>query len=219
MEAMPIGGERSRGVDRNRVETAGAKQVPNSSLGESLVAARKRRGLSRETAVQQTRIPAHYVQMLEDEDYRRICDLLYLLPFLRKYACFLEMDPEETAMRLLREVQRLDETLSPGQATEAREEIRNGRRRDWSTPLLFSGLIAVIVGAYIAQSHHNDSDASSAPPFQSGQPSLSSSPSSLSEIVNPAAQAATSTVTELAPGKQEQRPLQTRTAANPSTHR
>jgi cytoskeletal protein RodZ len=206
-------------VDGSRVEKVGAKPVPNASLGESLVAARKRRGLSRETAVQQAHIPAHYLQMLEDDDYRRICDRLYLLPFLRKYASFLEIDPEETAMRLLREVQRADESPSPAQVTELLGDIRSARRRDWSTPLLFSGLIAVIVGAYAMQSRHNEPDTISVPKVQSGQPTIGSSPSSLTDIVNPTAQAATTTVTELGTSGRGQRASDTKAAVSPRTHR
>lgn len=206
-------------MDGSRLEEAGAKQVPNPSLGESLIAARKRRGMSRETAVQYTHIPAHYVQMLEENDYRRICDRLYLLPFLRKYASFLEIDPEEATMSLLREVQRADESASPAQVAEALDDVRTARRRNWSTPLLFSGLIAVIVAAYIAQSRHNESDTISVPKLQSSQPAVASSPSSLSDIVNPAAQAATASVTELGQGGSRGHASRTRTAVSPSTHR
>jgi cytoskeletal protein RodZ len=173
-----------------------------------------RRGLSRETAVQQTHIPAHYVQMLEDDDYRRICDRLYLLPFLRKYASFLQIDSEETAMRLLRDVQRSDESSSSAQLAEPRDATRTARRRDWTTPLLFSGLIAVIVGAYTVQSRYGESDPGGAAKPHSVQPAVASSPSSLTEIVNPAAQAATASATQPGPSGHQRRPSQTKTAVS-----
>jgi cytoskeletal protein RodZ len=157
--------------------------------------------------------------MLEDDDYRRICDRLYLLPFLRKYATFLEIDPEETAMRLLREVQRADDSASSAQAADRLGDIRSARRRDWSKPLLFSGLIAVIVGAYIMQSRHNESESIGVPTAHSGQPSVASSPSSLTDMVNPTAQAATTTVTEVGPSGRQQRASQTSTAVSPITGR
>ena len=198
-------------MDGSGIATASAEPDPKASLGQSLVAARKRRGLSRETAVQQTRIPLQYVQMLEDDDYRRICDRVYLLPFLRKYARFLEIDPEETAMRLLREVQRADESFLSAHAAEPLDDIRASRRRDWSTPLLFSGLIAVIIGAYVAQSRHNESDGNIPSKVQSAQPAVASSPTSFTDIVNPAAQAATASITEQSANGQEQRsPTRTR---------
>jgi cytoskeletal protein RodZ len=150
-------------VGGNRFETAGDSESRKGSLGELLIAARERRGLSRDTVVQQTHIPAHYIQMLEDDDYHRIADELYLLPFLRKYASFLDIDPDESAMRLVREVQRVDNSPSPLRLDESLDEMRRYRRRNWTKPLMFGALIAVIIGAYIAQSHHSDTD-SIAPP-------------------------------------------------------
>jgi cytoskeletal protein RodZ len=94
--------------------------------------------------------------MLEDNDYRRIADQLYLLPFLRKYAEFLDIDPDETAMRLLRDVQRVDN--SPSVRLDEPLDGRRYRRRNWSKPIIFGGLVAVIVGAYIVQSRRADTD-------------------------------------------------------------
>jgi cytoskeletal protein RodZ len=118
--------------------------------------------------------------MLEDDDYRLISDQLYLLPFLRKYANFLDIDQDETAMRLLREVQRADNSQSPVRVDPPFDEIRRYQRRNWSKPIMFSALIAVIVGAYIAQSHHKDADTISSPPLQSPQGALVSPSSSAS---------------------------------------
>lgn len=164
----------------NQSETATLSQTHKASLGESLMAARERRGLSREAVVQQAHIPAHYLRMLEDDDYRLISDQLYLLPFLRRYAGFLDIDPDETTMHLLREVQRADNGPSPMRLDEPLDDIRRNRRRNWSKPIMFGGLIAVIIGAYIVQSHHKDTDAI---PASTSQPSpvAAASPSSLSQ--------------------------------------
>jgi cytoskeletal protein RodZ len=144
-------------VGGNELEATEATEAPRASLGKSLIKARERRGLSRQMVVEQTHIPAHYVQMLEDDDYRRISDQLYLLPFLRKYADFLDIDPDETAMRLLREVQRVDNNPSSVRLDEPLDG-RRYRRRNWSKPIMFGGLVAVMIGAYIAQSRHADLD-------------------------------------------------------------
>jgi cytoskeleton protein RodZ len=159
-------------VGGNQSETATLSQAHEASLGESLVAARERRGLSREAAVQQAHIPAHYLRMLEDDDYRLISDQLYLLPFLRRYASFLDIDPDETTMHLLREVMRADNGPLPVRLDEPLEDIRHSRRRNWSKPIMFGGLIAVIIGAYIVQSHHKDADTIPASTPQSS-PSIS----------------------------------------------
>src|SRR5207248_7118443 len=55
-----------------------------------------------------THIPAQYVRALETDDYRMISDQLYLLPFLRRYATFVGLDPEDMASRFVREVQRAE---------------------------------------------------------------------------------------------------------------
>lgn len=161
-------------------ETTSSNQTRKATLGQSLVAAREKRELSRETVVQQTRIPAHYVRMLEDDDYHQISDQLYLLPFLRRYASFLEIDQDETAMRLLHEVQRTESNPSPVRLDEPVGYVRRHRRRNWTKPILFGGLIAIIIGAYIAQSRHSDTDTVSASKLQSSQDSApSSSPISM----------------------------------------
>jgi cytoskeletal protein RodZ len=156
-------------VGGNQSERSTGNQAQKSTLGESLVAAREQRGLSRETVVQQTHIPAHYVQMLEDDDYHRISDQLYLLPFLRRYASFLEIDQDESAMRLLREVQRIENNPSPVRLDEPVANVRRHRRLNWTKPILFGALIAIIIGAYMVQSRHSDTDAMSAQKLQPSQ--------------------------------------------------
>lgn len=163
---------RGRSVGGNRPDAARNKQGQDSSLGQSLVAARERRGLSRETVVQQTRIPAHYIRMLEDDDYNLISDRLYLLPFLRKYASFLEIDQDEIAMRLVRHVQQTDNSPPLMGSAPSFENSQRHRRRNWAGPILFGALIAVMIGAYIVQSRHSNLEA---PTFQGA---LSSAPSS-----------------------------------------
>ena len=156
----------------NQLEAATLNQERKASLGESLVAARQRRGLSREAVTQQTHIPVRYLRMLEDEDYRLISDQLYLLPFLRKYANFLDIDQDETAIRLIREVQRAENSPSPVRLDQPVDDIRQYRLRNWSNPIMFSGLIAVVICAYIAQSRHRDADMASGTTVQSLQAAI-----------------------------------------------
>jgi cytoskeletal protein RodZ len=177
---------RSGSVDGNELETVASSESPKATLGESLVAARKQRGLSLETVAQQTHVPAHYLKMLEGEDYRLISDRLYLLPFLRKYASFLDIDQDETAMRLVREVQRVDNSPSPVRLDEPLN-VRRFRHRSWSKLIMFGGLFAVIIGAYIAQSRHSDTDIIPTTKLQSSQadaaaPSAYSSPQTMKAL-------------------------------------
>jgi cytoskeletal protein RodZ len=206
-------------VGGNQLGTQGVNQARKASLGESLIAARRRRGLSRDALVQQSHIPAHYVQMLEDDDYHRISDQLYLLPFLRKYASFLEIDQDESAIHLLCEVQRADNNPSPLGLEEPLDDIRCYRRRDWGKPILFGSLIAVIVGAYIVQSRNSDTEARGAPQLQTSREinSPSSSYGGGEMTTNPplSAQSAGGTVSESTAGVLQQNAFETRT--HPST--
>jgi cytoskeletal protein RodZ len=149
-------------VSDKKKQAAAASEPPRegdgeASLGKLLANARERRGMSREDVLKETRIPDHYLRMMESNDYSMISDQLYLLPFLRKYALFLQLDPEETAMRFVREVQRADNNPSPVRLAEPLDKGHRRKRRNWTGIVVVIGLLAVIVGAYIAESRHRDS--------------------------------------------------------------
>jgi cytoskeletal protein RodZ len=131
------------------------------TLGTFLVGARERRGVSRDDAVRETRIPDHYVQMMESNDYSMISDQLYVLPFLRRYATFLALDPEETVMRFVREVQRAD-NVPPVRSIEPIEMDRpraGGRRRSWNRPAIAVAVIAGLLAAWLAESRYRHAGA------------------------------------------------------------
>jgi len=130
----------------------GQTEGDRPSLGGYLTRVRESRGASRDDVARNTRIPEHYLRMMENNDYSMISDQLYMLPFLRRYATFLELDPEEIAMRFVREVQRADNTPSP--RTLEPIEMDRRRRRNWTGPALVTALIAVIVGAWLMQARH-----------------------------------------------------------------
>jgi cytoskeleton protein RodZ len=147
-------------VSDDNAEPKIVKSEQEKSLGESLVAARELRGLSRTAVEKETRIPHDYIRMLESDDYAMISDQLYLLPFLRRYAGFLGLDREETGMRFVREVQRAENNPPPRIAVPL-DDVRHRKRRNWGKPLMFAALTAVVVGAYIAQTHRRDAADSS----------------------------------------------------------
>jgi cytoskeletal protein RodZ len=158
-------------------QDAVALEEEDHSLGETLSKAREGRGLSRDAVFKETRIPGDYLRMLENDDYSMISDQLYLLPFLRKYATFLALDPEEVGMRFVREVQRIDNNPPPVRMAEPLDDVRQHRRRNWAAPAMFAGLIAVVIGAYIAESrHHQASEGFSAPSAADTQSNMPVSP-------------------------------------------
>jgi hypothetical protein len=134
------------------VPSSGKPKAEGPTLGGFLTRARESRGATREDVVRETRLPDHYLRMMESDDYSMISDQLYMLPFLRRYASFLELDPDEIAMRFVREVQRADNAPAPRMLEPI--EINRRKRRNWTAPAIATALIAVIVGAWLAQSHY-----------------------------------------------------------------
>jgi cytoskeletal protein RodZ len=123
----------------------------SETLGRFLASAREGRGVTIDDAVKETRIPNHYIMMIETNDYSLISDQLYVLPFLRRYATFLKLDPEEMAMRFVREVQRADSTPSP--RTLEPFAMDRPKNRNWSRLAVVTGLLGIIVVAWLAQAH------------------------------------------------------------------
>lgn len=51
-------------------------------------------------------IPLHYLQAMESGKSRLVADEFYLIPFLRRYAEFLDLDPASTVAQFLSEAAR-----------------------------------------------------------------------------------------------------------------
>jgi len=94
------------------VNSPGSKDpaTRNIRVGQTLAAAREQKGIAAGEAVAKTRIPKHYLEMIEADNYSMIADQLYLLPFVRRYAAFLGLDPDETALRFVHELQHAEGT-------------------------------------------------------------------------------------------------------------
>ena len=96
------------------------------SLGKLLTEARKNGGFTSEQVATETHIPPHYIRAIETDDYGMISDQLYLLPFLRRYAAFIGLDPEDVASRFVRDVQKAES--SAAKASEPIPMITNERK-------------------------------------------------------------------------------------------
>jgi cytoskeletal protein RodZ len=75
------------------------------TLGHMFSETRERKGLTREQVAGETHLPMYYVKMIETDSYDQIADRLYLVPFIRRYATFLNLDAEEIASRFVSDVQ------------------------------------------------------------------------------------------------------------------
>jgi cytoskeletal protein RodZ len=145
------GSNRPNGVAaKAATEKAPAPDDQDQSLGAFLIAAREHRGFAAEDVVRETRLPPHYLRMMESNDYSKISDRLYLVPFLRRYASFLELDQEDVAMRFVREVQRSDSSPPARLDQPLMPEPR--KPRGWTGAILVVGFLTMAAGVYLYES-------------------------------------------------------------------
>ena len=76
---------------------------PVPSLPERLFAARERKGVDLYRAERDTKIRARYLAALERGDYRELPGAVYTKGFLRNYALYLGLEPEEILAQWRRE--------------------------------------------------------------------------------------------------------------------
>ncbi len=118
---------------------------PDQTLGACIIGLRKQKGLSHDQVVAQTRIPAHYLNMIETGNFTLVADQLYLLPFVRRYADFLGLDGEDAAMRFVREVQRAEISFQRISDPMTIRPKTPGRLRRIATVLLILIVLIAIV--------------------------------------------------------------------------
>src|SRR5882757_1374243 len=88
-------------VDRSDADRASVD--PGPSLPERLYAARERKGVDLYRAERDTKIRARYLGALERGDYKELPGAVYTKGFLRNYALYLGLDPEEVLSQWRRE--------------------------------------------------------------------------------------------------------------------
>lgn len=127
-----------------------AEKTDDQSLGSFLSTTRERRGITRDGVVAETRIPAHYIGMIESDNYSAISDQLYLLPFIRRYADFLGLDSEQIAIRFVREVQRAESSVVRISEPIVDRRQRSDHPRIWALAALALAII-VAAGLYLGR--------------------------------------------------------------------
>src|SRR5664279_1189846 len=99
----------TRDEARRRSESRSANNRPTpvaepaASLGERLLAARERKGVDLYRAERDTKIRARYLGALERGEYRELPGSVYTKGFLRNYALYLGLDPDEILLQWRRE--------------------------------------------------------------------------------------------------------------------
>ncbi|MBV9232793.1 MAG: helix-turn-helix domain-containing protein [Candidatus Eremiobacteraeota bacterium] len=118
----------------------------SEALGERFRAAREARGISLSQAAEQIRIRSLYLAAIEDENWTTIGAPVYIRGFLRTYARFLGLDPEEAVAAFNR--------VQPPAQSPTPTDLTRGERR--STPgwlsgalLWTAGTIAVLLIAFV----------------------------------------------------------------------
>jgi cytoskeleton protein RodZ len=141
-----------------------------SALGERFRAAREARGLTLSEVSERLHIRAVYLAAIEDEHWETIGAPVYVRGFLRSYARFLGIDPEEAVAEFTatqaagRSSSRASAQAAPdtsvGGSVSSRlsaaplEEVEEARERSRLGPLLWlSGAVAVILVALVVYNY------------------------------------------------------------------
>ncbi len=93
--------KRAVGIDREAVRPGGPDYGPN--LPERLLTARERKGVDLYRAERDTKIRARYLAALERGDYKELPGAVYTKGFLRNYALYLGLDPDDVLLQWRRE--------------------------------------------------------------------------------------------------------------------
>ncbi len=121
-----------------------------TSLPERLLAARERKGVDLFRAERDTKIRARYLAALERGDYRELPGAVYTKGFLRNYALYLGLDPDEILLQWRRE--RGDGSADPVPVVP--RTVNAPRQGITISPRVFGGLllalVVVVVVGYVA---------------------------------------------------------------------
>jgi cytoskeletal protein RodZ len=124
---------------------------PAASLPERLLTARERKGVDLFRAERDTKIRARYLAALERGDYRELPGAVYTKGFLRNYALYLGLDPDEILLQWRRE--RGDGPSSDPVLVVPRTVVAP-RQGITISPKVFGGLllalVVVLVVGYVA---------------------------------------------------------------------
>src|SRR5438105_2969539 len=113
------------------------------SLPERLLAARERKGVDLYRAERDTKIRARYLGALERGDYRELPGSVYTKGFLRNYALYLGLDPEEILLQGRRE--RGDSTAASEPVIVVPRPITAPRTGLTSSPAVIVAAIMTVV--------------------------------------------------------------------------
>ncbi len=121
---------------------------PAPSVGETLQAARERKGVDLYRAERDTKIRARHLAALESGDYTELPGSVYTKGFLRNYALYLALDPEDMLSRW-RDEQDFGRRGEPVAVTPPPQPLMEPRRGFTFSPgILIAAVLSVVVLAF-----------------------------------------------------------------------
>ena len=141
--------KRAVGIDRSDA-SRGVAAEPGPSLPERLYAARERKGVDLYRAERDTKIRARYLGALERGDYKELPGAVYTKGFLRNYALYLGLDPEDVLAQWRHE--RGDGKEQPPAIVVPRPIAASRKGMTFSPGIVVAALLTVVIvafGAYL----------------------------------------------------------------------
>ncbi|GAC1668075.1 MAG: hypothetical protein NVS9B8_10250 [Candidatus Limnocylindrales bacterium] len=134
-------------ADRDRAAGRGSERPSTTTrqapLPERLYAARERKGVDLYRAERDTKIRARYLAALERGEYRELPGDVYTKGFLRNYALYLGLDPEEVVGQWRRE--RGDGTPSKAILTVPRPIVQSRPGLKFSPGIVVAALLTILI--------------------------------------------------------------------------
>lgn len=138
-------GLRRPGRDRNSPETGLGPPV-----GETLRTARERKGVDLYRAERDTKIRLRYLSALEDGDYAELPAPVYTKGFLRNYALYLGLEPDDILERWRDEMEQQRTATRVAVSPPPMPIVEPGGRRLHLTPsMVVAGLVGLVVVLFV----------------------------------------------------------------------
>lgn len=137
-------GNRRLGRDRAPIDS-----TPATPVGEALQQARERKGVDLFRAERDTKIRLRYLSALEDGAYEDLPSPVYTKGFLRNYAIYLGLDPDELLERWRDEMDSLRSSERIAVAPPPMPIAAPGRRVTITPGMFVAGLVLLVVLAFV----------------------------------------------------------------------
>ena len=137
-------GNRRLGRDRGPIDA-----TPATPVGETLQLARERKGVDLFRAERDTKIRLRYLSALEDSAYEDLPSPVYTKGFLRNYAIYLGLDPDDLLERWRDEMESVRSAERIAVAPPPMPITAPGRRVTLTPAIFVSGLVGLVILLFI----------------------------------------------------------------------